>query len=90
MSKMSRKDPYDPWVVVAYALDMAKRLGKDKYVVVKPNGFTYAAKAPLPCFSHWKVAPDGKMFAHMSSRNETEYKYEIIEEKTNESKFTTL
>lgn len=74
----NRSNPYDPKPVIEFAALRAKELNRVTYVRVDWDKFTYTTMQPKVGRSHWKVEPDGKLFAHLAEPNLEEYKYEEL------------
>lgn len=70
-----RSDPYDPLPVIEYAIKKANKEDVAQFVVVAPGKFVHAKDEPSPRRSHWKVTPNGEVFAHLGGMDVTEFDY---------------
>lgn len=75
---MKKSDPYSPKEPIRYAYERAKKTNSDKYVECDTTKFVYTTKQPSPFWSHWKIQPDGRLFAHLGSQNLNNYEYEEV------------
>lgn len=69
-------DQFNPRVVIQYAAEKAQQENKVWYVYADLGKFIARSVQPSYKRSHWKIEPNGSLFAHLAEPDLKDYKYE--------------
>jgi hypothetical protein len=77
-SPARKADPFDPKPVIQYAANRAATTNQPQYVIATGAAFIHLDGQPDASHSHWRIEPNGDLFAHIEANQGSKITYEAV------------